>query len=179
MNCKVLNAIKQLPLRTKCRSVTLLLSLGAGAAVSIKAGKYIFKDSAGNVLLEAGEQEVKALKGADRVESFADMMSPEDAKIYNQWMSLREAGIDQSVVNDIILTNIGYRANPEIYLPKEYIEMHLSKFDEGISVIQTDYAYSRYSEIMVLLVFQMTILCLLCLKIYVMRLWKELKAMFP
>ena len=32
--------------------------------VSIKAGKYVFKDSAGNVLLEAGEQEVDAIKGA-------------------------------------------------------------------------------------------------------------------
>ena len=42
--------------------VTLLLSLGAGVTVSLKAGKYIFKDSAGNVVLEAGEQEVRALK---------------------------------------------------------------------------------------------------------------------
>ena len=44
--------------------VTLLLSLGAGMTVSIKAGKYVFRDSAGNVLLEAGEQEVDAIKGA-------------------------------------------------------------------------------------------------------------------
>ena len=32
--------------------------------VSIKAEKYVFKDSAGNVLMEAGEQEVETIKGA-------------------------------------------------------------------------------------------------------------------
>ena len=38
--------------------VTLMLSLGAGVTVSLTAGKYVFKDSAGNVLLEAGADEV-------------------------------------------------------------------------------------------------------------------------
>ena len=32
------------------------------------------------------------------------------------------------------------------YLSKEYIDAHLAQFDDGVSVIQTDWAYSRYSE---------------------------------
>ena len=42
--------------------VTLMLSLGAGVTVSLTAGKYVFKDSAGNVVLEAGADEVDGIR---------------------------------------------------------------------------------------------------------------------
>lgn len=42
--------------------ITLMLSLGAGVTVSLTAGKYVFKDSAGNVVLEAGADEVDEIR---------------------------------------------------------------------------------------------------------------------
>ena len=42
--------------------ITLMLSLGAGVTVSLTAGKYVFKDSAGNVVLEAGADEVDGIR---------------------------------------------------------------------------------------------------------------------
>ncbi len=42
--------------------ITLMLSVGAGVTVSLTAGKYVFKDSAGNVVLEAGADEVDGIR---------------------------------------------------------------------------------------------------------------------
>ena len=42
--------------------ITLMLSMGAGVTVSLTAGKYVFKDSAGNVVLEAGADEVDGIR---------------------------------------------------------------------------------------------------------------------
>ncbi|MDO4305104.1 MAG: hypothetical protein Q4D94_14450, partial [Bacillota bacterium] len=78
--------------------------------------------------------------------SWADFMSLKDAETYNNWTDLREAGLDQAKINDIILTNKGYRPDPATYLSQEYIDVHLAQFDDGVSVIQTEWAYSRYSE---------------------------------
>ena len=62
-------------------------------------------------------------------------MSPEDAEKYNKWVELREAGLDQQVVNDILLTNKGYRPDPITYLSKEYIDVHLEMFSDGVTKI--------------------------------------------
>ena len=79
-------------------------------------------------------------------QSFADMMSPEDAARYTRWNQLRENGLDINVENDILLTNKGLRPDPSTYLSPEYIQAHLAQFDDGVSVIQTEWAFSRYSE---------------------------------
>ena len=39
-----------------------MLILGAGVTVSLTAGKYVFKDSVGNVVLEAGTDEVDEIR---------------------------------------------------------------------------------------------------------------------
>ena len=39
-----------------------MLSVGAGVTVSLTAGKYVFKDSVGNVVLEAGTDEVDEIR---------------------------------------------------------------------------------------------------------------------
>ncbi|WP_244229030.1 T7SS effector LXG polymorphic toxin, partial [Streptococcus suis] len=83
---------------------------------------------------------------APKTTLFMDEMSPEDAHRYAAWNDLREAGIDQKVINEIILTNKGLRPNPRTYLSPEYMNRHLSQFDDGISIIQTDFAYSRFTE---------------------------------
>ncbi|ROR31748.1 hypothetical protein EDD66_101366 [Mobilisporobacter senegalensis] len=67
--------------------------------------------------------------------SWADLMPPEDAIKYNQWTDLREAGLDQQKINDIILTNKGYRSDPATYLSQEYIDSHLELFSEGVTKI--------------------------------------------
>lgn len=38
------------------------------------------------------------------------------------------------------------RPDPSTYLSPEYIQAHLAQFDDGVSVIQTEWAFSRYSE---------------------------------
>lgn len=58
-------------------------------------------------------------------------MSPEDAARYNRWVDLREAGLDQQKINDILLTNRGYRPDPTTYLSPEYINRHLELFSDG------------------------------------------------
>lgn len=62
-------------------------------------------------------------------------MSAEDAAKYNNWINLREAGLDQAKINDILLTNRGYRPNPSTYLSQEYIDTHLELFSEGAAKI--------------------------------------------
>ena len=83
--------------------ITLMLSLGAGVTVALTAGKYVFKDSAGNVVLEAGADEVDGIRtqikrqaqnGSDALEGgiySGDLMSAEEATQYSKhW---RELGI--------------------------------------------------------------------------------------
>ena len=75
-----------------------------------------------------------------------DLMPPEDAAKWNQWNKFRENGLDINVENDILLTNKGLRPDPSTYLSDKYIKEHLAQFDDGVSVIQTEWAFSRYSE---------------------------------
>ncbi len=51
-----------------------------------------------------------------------------------------------SQIESIVNTPKGSRPDPSSYLSKEYIDAHLAQFDDGVSVIQTEWAYSRYSE---------------------------------
>jgi hypothetical protein len=53
-----------------------------------------------------------------------------DLKI-NLEINLRKAGLTEEKINEIISAPIGERPNPASYLPQEYIDAHLEKFDEG------------------------------------------------
>ena len=66
---------------------------------------------------------------------FDDLMPLEDAAKYDQWIKLREAGLDQAKINDIILTNKGFRPDPSTYLTQEYIDAHLDLFEDGVTKI--------------------------------------------
>ncbi|BCZ45186.1 hypothetical protein psyc5s11_12530 [Clostridium gelidum] len=59
---------------------------------------------------------------------------------------LKNAGLDKLKVDEIVSIPKGSRPDPTTYLSKEYIDTHLSQFDDGLSVIQTEWAYGRYSE---------------------------------
>lgn len=76
--------------------------------------------------------------------TFMDGMSFEDAKRYNQWVTLREEGLNQEKINDIVLTNKGMRPDPAAYLSKNYIDDHLSLFNEGATIIMTEQQYERF-----------------------------------
>lgn len=55
--------------------------------------------------------------------------------------------MDQTAkINDIILTNKGFKKNPSEYLYKEYIDTHLSKFENGASFVVTNDAYEDFIE---------------------------------
>lgn len=60
---------------------------------------------------------------------------------------LKNAGLDKIKIDEIVSIPKGTRPDPATYLSKEYMDMHLSQFDDGLSVIQTEWAYGRYSEI--------------------------------
>ena len=79
-----------------------------------------------------------------------------------------DSGLTQSQIEKIVNTPKGSRPDPSSYLSQEYIEAHLAQFDDGVSVIQTEWAYKRYSEINGLLVYQTIIVYLLCQRIIVM-----------
>lgn len=64
-------------------------------------------------------------------------MSESDGIRYNQWMKLRETGLNQVKINDIILTNKGLRPNPNTYLSEAYIDNHLKQFEGGVTKIMT------------------------------------------
>ena len=58
-----------------------------------------------------------------------------------------DSGLTQSQIEKIVNTPKGSRPDPSSYLSQEYIEAHLAQFNDGVSVIQTEWAYKRYSEI--------------------------------
>lgn len=87
---------------------------------------------------------VKGLQKPQQIN--ADLMSPEDTAKLNQWNKFRENGLDINVENDILLTNKGLRPDPSTYLSDKYIKEHLAQFDDGITVLQTQDAYSDHSE---------------------------------
>lgn len=89
----------------------------------------------------SGVQEIKKPQ-----QSYVDLASPEDAAKLNSWNKLRENGLDINVENDILLTNKGLRPDPSTYLSDKYTKEHLAQFDDGISVLQRELEYSRYSE---------------------------------
>ena len=55
-------------------------------------------------------------------------------------------GVQFAKVRNVANIQKGIRPNPKKYLSKRYINKHLSKFNDGASVIQTEWAYSRYSK---------------------------------
>jgi hypothetical protein len=75
--------------------------------------------------------------GTTQSTSFADSMSPEDAIRYDNWMKLREAGLDQPKVNDVLLTNKPLRPDANTYLSDEYISNHLKLFENGVTKFLT------------------------------------------
>lgn len=148
--------------------VNWLLSVATGCTVSVAGADFILHGMDGSVRKISAEeledvlknknnsndalnsilknQEVPPVNNGGGVASanWADWMSPEDAARYNRWVELREVGLDQQVVNDILLTNKGYRPDPTTYLSQEYISAHLSLFDEGASIIMTQEQYITY-----------------------------------
>ena len=75
---------------------------------------------------------------------FSSGMSPEDSARYEQWNKLREAGLDQNKINDILLTNKGLRPDPSTYLSQDYINTHLALFDDGASIIMTEKNFEKF-----------------------------------
>jgi len=81
--------------------LTLILSGAAGITVSIKLGKYVFKDSTGKVILESNVDEVldtvEGAGGANKT-PFRDLMSPKEAARYNEYWN--------GVADDLAKTNV-------------------------------------------------------------------------
>ena len=89
---------------------------------------------------------VKALDNTKDVAKAVDDISGTAKYLDDVIESGLDSGLTQSKIEDIINTPKGSRPDPSSYLSKEYIDAHLAQFDDGVSVIQTEWAYSRYSE---------------------------------
>ncbi|MEG0564358.1 hypothetical protein, partial [Anaerorhabdus sp.] len=87
--------------------------------------------------IKVGSQTNKGASGANALEDWLKYMSPEDSQKYWLWNHLRENGLDQTKINDIILTNKGLRPNPNTYLSETYIKNHLKQFDGVVTKIMT------------------------------------------
>ena len=55
------------------------------------------------------------------------------------------ANISSKKMLEILAMDKGKRPDVSTYLSSDYIAEHLSMFDDGVTVIQTDYAYKTYS----------------------------------
>ena len=108
--------------------ITMMLSLAAGITVSISGNKLLFKNADG---IEIGAKTLDEREW----KSFRDLMSPEEAARYDKYW-----------YDSITSIPKGERPDPTTYLSQEYIDGHLAKFENGVSVIQTEWAYGRYSE---------------------------------
>ena len=108
--------------------VTMMLSLATGITVSISGNKLLFKNADG---IEIGAKTLDEREW----KNFRDLMSPEEAARYDKYWYDKITSIPK-----------GERPDPATYLSQEYIEGHLAKFENGVSVIQTEWAYGRYSE---------------------------------
>ncbi|MYL59331.1 hypothetical protein GLW20_17625, partial [Virgibacillus halodenitrificans] len=61
--------------------------------------------------------------------------------------TLNDSRLGELEIDEIVSIPKGSRPDPSTYLNQEYMDKHLSQFDDGLSVIQTEWAYGRYSEI--------------------------------
>ena len=94
----------------------------------------------------ADDIEVKGLSGDEatkRVEESLDDIREE--LLEGTAKGASKSGLTQVKINEILAIPKGSRPDPSTYLSKEYIEKHLEMFDDGVSIIQTNVAYNKYT----------------------------------
>jgi hypothetical protein len=96
--------------------ITLLMSMGAGIGIVKVGGRYLFKDQAGNVLLDVAEKDVDALRkgvsGVKQTSAFGEM-SLEDGARYSQYWDDVVKGVDTDA--RIKLNQWGRRPDADLY----------------------------------------------------------------
>ncbi len=115
---------------------------------------YVLTDAAIGIAVDKGLGKLKGLSKADEISDAAKAVDKLDDVPANTVDNIKDAieggldsGLTQSQIADIVNTPKGSRPNPSSYLSQDYIDAHLAQFDDGLSVIQTEWAYGRYSEI--------------------------------
>ena len=59
---------------------------------------------------------------------------------------MREAGLDDNKINEIVSIPKGSRPDPATYLSVDYIEKHLKQFENGGSFVMTQKQYVRFVD---------------------------------
>jgi hypothetical protein len=76
--------------------ITLLMSMGAGIGIVKVGGRYLFKDQAGNVLLDVAEKDVDALRkgasGVKQTSAFGEMSLEDGARYSQYWDDVVKGG---------------------------------------------------------------------------------------
>ena len=112
-----------------------------------------YGDDAADIIAKHGEDGLSWIKkyekdaldvigeyGDEALDSLKKGMTPDEVRLDKGILSSEK-------IKEIVNTPKGSRPDPTTYLSKEYIDAHLAQFDDGISVIQTEWAYGRYTEI--------------------------------
>jgi hypothetical protein len=136
------SGVKNIAQQTVTFGAKTLLVAGSGVAVEQVVVPYTSEDFGRLSGLLAGAYvgskvfKVKPTEanGSSKT-SFRDLMTPEEGTRYDAYWNDGITSIPK-----------GSRPDPSTYLSQDYIDTHLAQFDDGVSVIQTDWAYSRYSE---------------------------------
>ena len=109
--------------------ITFLASLATGCTVSVKAGKYVFRDASGSIVKELDADGMWEYVGGGEYKgskySLFGEMTFEDGKQYSAWSKLREGGLSFETTEKIKYIEKSQKPVPETYLSKEYIEKHL------------------------------------------------------
>ena len=107
-----------------------------GLICSKKYGELKKKEAGGGTLSEIERQQIYEYEQNQKKSSGAGSDSKGGS----------DSGLTQLKIEDIINTPKGNRPDPSSYLSQKYIDAHLAQFDDGVSVIQTEWAYNQYSK---------------------------------
>ena len=137
--------------------LTMFLSMAMGMGTSYKLNKFMVnntitfeKEATDDMLAYVSDEDLAKI---NRWQYRPDDVTYANYKAYfdnpsfvNQVTGEVYVPLDTTKMTEILNIPKGMRPDPSTYLSQEYIDVHLSEFEDGISVIQTDWAYSRYSE---------------------------------
>ena len=92
------------------------------------------------------QSELKAFQKVDEAIALNKVNYDDVLQLRRNNVSIDDLAYDKYWYDKITSIPKGSRPDPSNYLDQEYMDLHLAQFDEGLSVIQTEWAYSRYSE---------------------------------
>ncbi|MDO5650177.1 MAG: hypothetical protein Q4G11_06185, partial [Gallicola sp.] len=121
------------------------MQLAMEGVPNAQVGKFITggaDELAESTMKVASAVDGEAVKLVD--EAGSGMKLVDDAADVGFITVLRDAGLDDTKIQEIISIPKGQRPDPKTYLQPEYIQKHLAQFDDGLSIVMTKEQYINY-----------------------------------